>query len=202
MKRILGLLLVLGLSACTTVREYPEIKSYQPSSEESAYVIGAFDQITVNVWKNEDLSVDVPVRPDGSISVPLVGDVKAEGFTATQLSEKLTEELSNFVRTPQVTVIVTEAVSSAFLRRVRITGAINNPTSVPYSKGMTVLDIVLLAGGLTDFADANGAKLYRRTESGTEIYPIYLEDILESGDLRSNYEMNPSDVLTVPESNF
>lgn len=203
MNKLVLILVTLFIVGCSTKREYPPIEPYAPStSGQSTYVIGVGDMLSISVWRNQDLSVQVPVRPDGKVSVPLVGDIQAAGLSAEQLAQKLTSELSNYVRTPQVTVIVENAVSSEFLHRVRITGAVNSPMSVPYRDGMTVMDIVLLAGGLTPLADANGAKLYRNTSEGTKAYPVYLEDILDKGDLRSNYAISPSDTITVPESRF
>ena len=142
------------------------------------------------------------MRPDGNISVPLVGDIKAEGASAEALASGLTEKLESFIRSPQVTVIVSNPTSSEFLRRVRLTGAVASPTSISYQKGMTVMDIVLLVGGVTPFADANDTKLYRKTSSGTKVYPVYLDDILKKGDLQSNYNLMPNDIITVPECLF
>ncbi len=202
MKNIVLALLVLVIAGCSVTREYPELEPYSPDLDKQTYVIGPGDALSVSVWRNPDLSVQVPVRPDGQVSVPLVGDIKAAGLTTEELAGKLTTELSNFVRAPQVTVIVQNAVSSEFLNRVRVTGAVNAPMSVPHRVGMTVMDLVLMAGGTTPLSSPNEAKLYRVTKSGTRAYPIYLEDILEEGDLRTNYNLSPSDTITVPESSF
>ena len=189
---------MMGMSAgCAINKQYPEVNATN-QVEQEAYVIGVGDSLKVSVWRNPDLSVSVPVRPDGRISAPLVGDLKAAGETPEALASSLTEKLGNFIRTPQVTVIVTGTASAEYLNRVRVTGAVNSPQSVPYRKGMTVMDLVLLAGGLTPLADGNNAKLYR----GDQSYPLYLNDILVKGDLRSNYELMSSDTLTVPESVF
>lgn len=202
MKAVYIVFMALLASGCAINKEYPEVEPYRIATSQQEYKIGVGDQLNVTVWRNADLSVTVPVRPDGKISVPLVGDVLASGKTAEQLASKVTEELSNYIRTPQVTVIINQAVSSEFLHRVRVTGAVNNPVSVPYREGMTVLDLVLGAGGLTPFADADRTKLYRKSEAGQKVYPIYLNDILKKGDLRSNYELSPLDTLTIPESTF
>ena len=202
MKAVYIVLIALLVTACSINKEYPEVEPYSIAKSQQEYHIGVGDQLSVTVWRNPDLSVNVPVRPDGKISVPLVGDVLASGETAEKLATKVTEELSNFIRTPQVTVIVAQAGSSEFLHRVRVTGAVNNPISVPYRDGMTVMDLVLSAGGLTPFADPNRTKLYRKSQEGQNTYPVYLEDILKKGDLRSNYLLSPSDTITIPESAF
>lgn len=166
------------------------------------YRIGAGDQLYINVWKNPDLSLSVPVRPDGHISVPLVGDADATNKTAEQLAAVLTEKLAQYIRAPKVTVIVTAAISANFSNRVRIIGAVRQPKSVPYSRGMTILDLVLHAGSLTEFSNGNSATLYRKTANGTKSYTVEVENILKKGDLTTNYEMHPSDVLIIPESVF
>lgn len=202
MKAVYIVIVALLASGCAIKREYPEVEPYSIATSQQEYKIGVGDQLNVTVWRNPDLSVTVPVRPDGKISVPLVGDVLASGETAEQLAAKVTEELGNFIRTPQVTVIINQAVSAEFLHRVRVTGAVNSPLTIPYREGMTVIDLVLGAGGLTPFADPDRTKLYRKTKDGQKVYPIYLNDILKKGDLRSNYELSPLDTLTVPESTF
>uniref|UniRef100_UPI003139F335 XrtA/PEP-CTERM system exopolysaccharide export protein n=1 Tax=Marinimicrobium sp. C2-29 TaxID=3139825 RepID=UPI003139F335 len=166
------------------------------------YQIGVGDTLRINVWRNEELSSDVPVRPDGKISLPLVGDVTAAGLTARELSTNLTEALTEYIRSPQVTVIVTNASSSDFQRRVRITGAVQSPQSVAYREGMTVLDLVLMAGGTNEFASANKAKLYRKVEGELNVYPIHLDDLIEKGKVETNYPLQPSDIVTVPERAF
>ncbi|GGY82370.1 sugar ABC transporter substrate-binding protein [Cellvibrio zantedeschiae] len=166
------------------------------------YRIGVGDVLQVNVWRNPELSMSVPVRPDGKISMPLVGDIVAANLTTKQLSANIVDSLTNFVRTPQVTVIVTNPSSSDFQLRVRITGAVRSPQSIPYREGMTVLDLVLMAGGPNEFASANKAKLYRKVNNETKVYPIYLGDLLEDGKVDTNYPLQPSDIVTVPERSF
>lgn len=166
------------------------------------YRIGVGDALQINVWRNPELSTSVPVRPDGKISLPLIGDIMAANLTATQLSNNIVAGLENYVRNPQVTVIITNPSSSDFQRRVRITGAVNSPQSLPYRDGMTVLDLVLLAGGPNQFAAANKAKLYRKVNGETKVYPIYLSDLIENGKVETNYPLQPSDIVTVPERSF
>ena len=193
---------MLLLSGCETASIVPmEVDSTEHFAVQE-YQIGVGDMLDVKVWKNAELSISAPVRPDGKISVPLAGDIKAEGVSAEALAATITKSLENFIRSPQVTVIVTNPSSSTYLRRVRLTGAVAGPTSLPYQKGMTVMDIVLLVGGVTPFADANETKLYRKTKTGTKIYPVFLDDILTKGDLQTNYNLMPNDIITVPERLF
>lgn len=168
----------------------------------SEYRIGVGDALQINVWRNPELSTSVPVRPDGKISLPLVGDIMAANLTTEQLSANLVAGLTNYVRSPQVTVIVANPSSSDFQRRVRITGAVHSPQSIPYREGMTVLDLVLLAGGPNEFASANKAKLYRKVDNETKVYPIYLDDLIEKGKVDTNYHLQPSDIVSVPERSF
>lgn len=195
--------MVLVLSACATSPD----SGTGPASNEGAtpvgeYRIGVDDQVQVNVWRNPDLSVSVPVRPDGMISVPLIGDVQAGGRTPTEVSRAVEEKLSRYMREPQVTVIVTELRSHEFISRVRVTGAVQQPVSLPYRQGMTVLDAVLEAGGLTEFASPNKARLYRRGDEESKVYPVDLGRILSRGDLGTNYYLMPGDIVSVPERLF
>lgn len=194
----LSLVLSIFLWGCSSsaTNDGPSLPSDATSE---AYTIGVGDELRVNVWKNPELSVEVPVRPDGKISVPLIGDIRAAGRTAPELADELGDSLKNYIRSPQVTVIVANAGSVDFQRRVRITGAVEEPVSIPYRDGMTVLDLVLEAGGPTEFAAPNRAKLYRKVNGEMKVYSIYLDDLLLKGELESNYRLAPSDIITVPE---
>lgn len=198
---------LLLLNACSSVR--PDDNANMPFPTAQAvkeYKIGVDDRVQVSVWKNPDLSVTVPVRPDGMISVPLIGDVQAGGLTTEQVAENIRKKLVTYIRDPNVTVILTELKSNEFLSRVRITGAVRTPKSITYRQGMTVLDAVLEAGGVNEFAAPNRAKLYRKQlkdkKEGTEIYDVDLGDILNKGKLETNYYLQPGDVVTVPERLF
>lgn len=166
------------------------------------YRIGVGDMLQVSVWRNQELSTSVPVRPDGKISLPLVGDIVAANLTTAQLSSNIVAGLENYIRSPQVTVIVTNPSSADFQRRVRITGAVHSPQSLPFREGMTVLDLVLMAGGPNEYAAANKAKLYRKVNGETKVYPIYLTDLIQEGKVETNYPLQPSDIVTVPERSF
>lgn len=192
----------LFLAACgsvNTVTEQPVESSIGIVDE---YLLGIGDAVQVNVWRNPDLSVAVTVRPDGKISVPLAGDVKVDGKSTQALSAEIEKLLGDFIRNPKVTVIVTNPTSAEFIHRIRVTGAVQAQRSIPYRKGITVLDVILEAGGLTPFAKGDSAKLYRQTTEGAKVYSVYLNDILEKGILDSNYQLFPQDIITVPERGF
>ena len=193
---------VAGLFACSSVNTVEEQPVESSIGIVDEYMMGIGDAVSVNVWRNPDLSVNVTVRPDGKISVPLVGDLKVDGISTRELSLTIEEKLADFIRTPKVTVIVTNPTSAEFIHRIRVTGAVAQQRSIPYRKGITVLDVILEAGGLSPFANGNESKLYRQTEEGAKVYPIYLNDILEKGVLDSNYRLFPQDIITVPERGF
>ncbi|MBI3774842.1 MAG: polysaccharide biosynthesis/export family protein [Gammaproteobacteria bacterium] len=201
------LLLAALLSACVTVPgSAPPLPPPIPSETavaDKAYVIGVDDRVQVSVWKNLDLSITVPVRPDGKISVPLIGDVQAGGLTPEQVAARVTEKLTYYMRDPAVAVIVTELRSHEFLSRVRVTGAVRTQRSMTHRQGMTVLDAVLEAGGINEFASPNRSKLYRTMRSAqgdvkTETYSVKLGEILDEGKLETNFVLLPGDVIAVP----
>lgn len=195
------LIVSMLLSACGTTKNVAEPPRMDTGLLEE-YSIGVGDTLQINVWRNPELSLTVPVRPDGKISMPLVGDITAAELTTSQLSESIVNSLTEYVRNPQVTVIVSNPSSSDFQRRVRITGAVQSPQSIPYREGMTVLDLVLIAGGTTEFASPNKAKLYRKVNGELKVYPVYLNDLIHKGKVSTNYSLQPSDIVTVPERSF
>ena len=170
--------------------------------ENEPYRIGVDDRVQVTVWRNPEVSVTAPVRPDGKITVPLIGDVEAGGRTPGEVAENIKKQLSAYIRDPNVAVIVTDLLSSQYISRVRVIGAVKAPKSMPYRQGMTVLDLVLEAGGLNDFASGNNTKLYRRTKDKTQVIDIELSNILNKGRLETNLYLRPGDVITVPERLF
>lgn len=203
---VLAGLLVLGGCASTPDTDVLPSGEDAPNLAEAAllddYRIGIGDVLNVSIWRNADLSTQASVLPDGTISVPLVGDVEAAGQTTESLAAEISEVLKSYIREPVVTVSVVSAASAEFLQRVRITGAVASPISIVHRRGLTVLDLVLQAGGLTQYANANKALLYRQTDEGLKVYPVRLRDILERGRLETNYTMLPSDIITVPEKSF
>jgi polysaccharide export outer membrane protein len=191
------------LVACTTTQPPDEASTDAPLGMTTGeYRIGVDDRLQISVWRNPELSIAVPVRPDGMISMPLIGDVRAGGMTANDVAKDIKERLSSYIRDPSVAVIVADLRSHEFISRVRVTGAVRTPRSFPYRQGMTVMDAVLEAGGVSEFASPNRTKLYRKTKSGTEVYDLMLGDILTKGRLESNYPLHPGDVITVPERLF
>ena len=167
-----------------------------------AYRIGVDDLVQVTVWRNPELGVTVPVRPDGMISVPLIGDVPAGGLSPPEVAKDIQDRLAAYVRDPQVAVILTELRSHEYLSRVRVTGAVRQPVSIPFRPGMTVLDAVLAAGGTNEFAAADRTELYRKDGASTKAYAVRLDRILQKGELGTNYDVQPGDVITVPERSF
>jgi len=204
---LISLVAVTFVAGCATPQSssqeaIDEALSLQTSTSVDEYVLGPTDSIQISVWRNQDLSIGVPVRPDGRISMPLIGDVMATGKTPEQLANEIEQGLANYIREPQVTVVVTSMGSHEFSDRVRVTGAVNQPISVPHRPGMTVLDMMLSAGGANPFANLNNAMLYRALDDRMVAIPVRLDDILNSGDVSTNYRMRPGDILTVPERNF
>lgn len=203
LSRIAAVVVLAILSGCATGPRSTDVPTINPQVQAvSAYRIGVDDSVRVAVWQNPDLNVTVPVRPDGKISVPLVGDVEAGGKTPEEVSAEIKLKLENYVRNPQVTVIVDELRSHEYLSRVRVTGAVRTPISVPYRQGMTVLDAVLAAGGTNEFAAADRTQLYRKEDAATRAYSVRLDRILQKGELGTNFEVQPGDVITVPERAF
>jgi polysaccharide biosynthesis/export protein len=162
------------------------------------YLIGPGDSLQVFVWRNPDLSTVVPVRPDGKISTPLVEDMVAVGKTPSNLARDIEHVLGEFIRSPQVNVIVTIPVSA--LSQVKVIGQVTNPQSLPYREGMRVLDAVLASGGLAQYAAGNRAKIVRKQGDKQTELRIKLDSLINKGDMKQNLELKPGDVIVVPES--
>ena len=164
------------------------------------YHIGPSDVVNVIVWRNPELSLSVPVRPDGMITTPLIEDLPALGKTPTELARSMETALGKYIRDPVVTVIATSFVGPAS-EQVRVIGEAAKPQALPYRKDMTVLDVMIAVGGLTDFADGNAARIFRVAEGG-KLYSIRLRDLLKRGDVTANAEMRPGDIVVIPQSWF
>jgi polysaccharide export outer membrane protein len=171
------------------------------SDDTAAYIIGPGDVLEVFVWQNPDLTVTVPVRPDGRISVPLLQDVEAAQKTAPQLAQDIKSRLSEFIQKPEVTVIVTEFVGP-YSEQVRVVGEAAKPQAIPYRARMSVLDVMIAAGGLTQFAAGDRAIIVRRVGDHTEQLPVHLDSLLKDGEISENVEMKPGDILVIPQSWF
>lgn len=162
------------------------------------YLIGPGDTVQVFVWRNPELTVSIPVRPDGKISSPLVEDMVAVGKTPSQLARDIEGVLSEYIRSPQVNVIVTIPVSA--FSQVKVIGQVTTPQSLPYREGMRVLDAVLATGGLGQFAAGNRAHIVRRVDGKEVSLRVKLANLINKGDMAQNLELRPGDVLVVPES--
>ena len=191
-------LLALVLGACST-------SNYPPAPASTAvpdykYVIGPLDTVNIVVWRNPELSTVVPVRPDGRITTPLVEDLQALGKNPAQLARDLEQALSKYIRDPVVTVIVNN-FNGPSSEQIRIIGEAAKPQAVAYRQNMTLLDVMIVVGGLTDFADGNKAVLVRGSEKDKQ-YSVRLTDLIRRGDISANVEVRPGDVLIIPQSWF
>lgn len=180
----------------------PFIVSAEGDTEQTTiYKIGPGDSLKVFVWGNPELSSDVTVRPDGLITTPLVEDVRASGMTPTLLARELEKKLSLYVKSPKVTVTVTHFVGR-YKEQVRVVGQAAKPQSIPYRENMSVLDVVIAAGGLTEFAAGNRATLVRVENGNKTSIKVRLDDLIRDGDISANVDIKPGDVLIIPESWF
>jgi polysaccharide export outer membrane protein len=187
------------LAGCAGRQSLPPapVKAATPSYE---YLIGPGDNLSIIVWRNPELSSSVPVRPDGKINTPLVEDLSAMGKDPTQLARDIEQSLSKYIRDPVVTVIVTNFVGP-YREQVRVVGEAARPQALAYRQEMTLLDVMIAVGGITDFADGNGAQLLRTSE-GNRLYGVRLRDLLRRGDLTANVDVKPGDILVIPQSWF
>ena len=189
----------LLMSGCAALSSYPPAPQ-TVESQDHRYKIGPLDTLNILVWRNPELSATITVRPDGRISAPLVEDLMAAGRNPADLSREVEKVLAKFIRDPVVTIIVS-GYQGTFPEQIRIVGEAARPQSVPYRQQMTVLDVMIQAGGLTDFADGNGAVLVRGSEGGKQ-YSVRLKDLLKRGDISANVAVKPGDIVIVPQSFF
>ena len=196
-----GLLMLVAAAALLTgcASKFPAAPQ-SAATPEYNYVIGPGDAVNITVWRNPELSAAVPVRPDGKITTPLVEDLPAMGKDASTLARDIEKALSKYIRDPVVTVVVTGFVGP-YSEQIRVIGEAAKPQTLPYSQKMTLLDVMIRVGGITDFADGNGATILRTSE-GNKQYSVRLKDLLKLGDVSANVEMRPGDVLIVPQSWF
>jgi len=170
------------------------------ASPDYNYVVGPGDIVNIVVWRNPELSMSVPVRPDGKITAPLVEDLPAMGKDATTLARDIEAALGKFIREPVVSVIVTSFVGP-YSEQIRVVGEAAKPQTIPYKQKMTLLDVMIIVGGITDFADGNSTTLLR-TADGDKQYSLRVKDLIKRGDVSANVEMKPGDVLIIPRSWF
>ncbi len=201
MKRLLTIgalaCVAAGLTGCAT--PHPAAPASATNAEYN-YLIGPGDSVNIVVWRNPELSMMVPVRPDGKITTPLVEDLPAAGRDASTLAREIEKALAKYIRDPVVTVIVSNFVGP-YSEQVRVVGEAARPMTLPFKQKMTLLDLMIAVGGITDFADGNRATLLRTSE-GSKQYSVRLRDLIKRGDVSANVELKPGDVLIIPQSWF
>lgn len=193
-----GLLVLALLGGCAQTQS---LEGVMESDINPDYIIGPGDNVNIFVWRQGELSATVPVRPDGKITTPLIEDVQAAGKTPTQLARDMEEVLSTYVRDPVVTVMVT-GFRGPFDQQVRVVGEAVNPQAIAYSENMTLLDVMIQVGGLTEFAAGNRASIVRVEDGETQQYRVRIDDLIRDGDIEANAAVLPGDILIIPESWF
>ena len=191
---------VAVLSACASGGGHYPAAPALAAAPDYNYIIGPGDNINIIVWRNPELSMSVPVRPDGKISTPLVDELVAQGKTSNEVARDIEKLLGKYVRDPVVTVIVTSFVGP-YSEQIRVVGEAAKPQFLPYKQKMTLLDVMIAVGGLTDFAAGNDATILRGAE-GNKQYSVRLKDLIKRGDVSANVEMRPGDILIIPQSLF
>lgn len=192
-------IVVAGSLMVGCASNYPPAPASAASSDYN-YHIGPGDIVNIVVWRNPELSMSVPVRPDGKLAAPLIEDLPAIGKNPTALARDIEQALSKFIRDPVVTVIVTQFVGP-YSEQIRVVGEAAKPQVLPYKQKMTLLDVMIAVGGMTDFADGNGASILRPADGNTQ-YGVRVKDLVKRGDVSANVEMKPGDVLIIPRSWF
>jgi polysaccharide export outer membrane protein len=190
----------LALGGCSSFRSAGPTPAAGPEPT-SDYLIGPGDAISVNVWRNPEVSQTVPVRPDGKITTPLVEDLPASGKTSTELARDIEKALSKYIQQPVVTVIVTGFVGT-YGEQIRVIGQAAKPQSLPYRRDMSLMDVLIAVGGVTEFAAGNKASIIRSVDGKQQQFVVRLNDLIKDGDISANVPMRPGDILVIPESFF
>ncbi len=198
MLRMLAAMLV-AISAVGCASSYPSAPA-KAAQADYKYIIGPGDMLNIVVWRNPELSTTVPVRPDGRITTPLVEDMVAQGKNPSQLAREIETALKKYLQDPVVTVVVAN-FGGGNSEQVRVIGQATRPATLPYRQNMTLLDVMIAVGGLTDFAAGNRAVLIRAAENNKE-YNVRLTDLVKRGDVKANVQVLPGDVIIIPESWF
>jgi polysaccharide export outer membrane protein len=195
--------LLAVLAACgTSYEQLPTAEFVSPEEGPGPnYIIGPGDSLQIFVWRNPELSTGVVVRPDGRITVPLIEDLPATGRTPTQLARDIEGQLKVYIQDPIVSIMV-GGFSGPFAQQVRVVGEASSPKAIPYRANMTLLDLMIATGGLTEFAAGNRAVLVRLVEGKQEQFSVRLDDLIKDGDISANVGVLPGDVLIIPESWF
>ena len=194
----IAVVVTIFLCGCSTV-DFPPAPVSAASTDYS-YLIGPGDMVNIVVWRNPELSLIVPVRPDGKISAPLVDDLPAMGKDPNTLARDIEKALSQFIVEPKVNVVVTSFVGP-YSEQIRVVGEASRPQVLSYKQKMTLLDVMIAVGGITDFADGNNATLVRAAD-GNKQYGVRIKDLIKRGDISANVEMKPGDVVIIPQSWF
>ncbi len=197
-------LVVIGLSGCSNTGVLPEATtraSLTTDVNDYQYLIGPGDSLTIFVWRNPEVSGQFIVRPDGKVTTSLVEDIDVAGKTPTMLARQIEEQLSTYINNPRVTVSVNN-FSGPLSEQVRVIGEATNPSAVSYTEHMTLLDLMIAVGGLTEFANGNGAKLVRVVEGKQRTYEVNIDDLIREGDITENVDMLPGDIVIIPEAWF
>ncbi|MDE2457005.1 MAG: polysaccharide export protein [Burkholderiales bacterium] len=189
----------LLVTACASSNSFPPAPA-QAANDDYTYRIGPGDNLNIIVWRNPELSMSVPVRPDGKVAAPLVDEIVAQGKTSVELARDIEGVLGKYVRDPVVTVLVTNFVGP-YSEQIRVVGAAAKPQALAFKNKMTLLDVMIAVGGLTDFAAGNSATILRTSE-GNKQYSVRLRDLMKGGDVSANVEMRPGDILIIPQSLF
>jgi len=194
---IVATTLAVALLGCAT--PYPQAPR-DLSAADFEYIIGPLDNLNIIVWRNPELSMSVPVRPDGKFSTPLIDELTAQGKNSIEISRDIEKQLGKYVRDPVVTVVVTTFVGP-YDQQIRVVGEAAKPQVLAYKQQMTLLDVMIAVGGLTDFAAGNEATILRKAD-GDKQYSVRLKDLIKRGDISANVEMKPGDILIIPQSLF
>lgn len=193
--------LIAALAVAGCAASYPPAPSAAEKISANNYLIGPGDNLNVVVWRNPELSMNVPVRPDGKITTPLVEDIPASGKTPSQLARDIEKALSKYIQEPVVTVVATGFVGP-FSQQIRVIGQAAKPQALQYRENMTVLDVMIAVGGVTEFAAGNQASILRTVDGKQQQLSVRLNDLIKNGDVSANVELRPGDVLIVPEGWF
>jgi polysaccharide export outer membrane protein len=187
----------LALGGCATRGQQP----VETQVTDAQYLIGPGDAVNIIVWRNPEVSMSVPVRPDGKITTPLVEDLPAAGKTSTALARDIEKALAKYIQQPVVTVVVTSFVGN-YDEQIRVIGQAAKPQALPYRRDMSLMDVMIAVGGTTEFAAGNRASLIRNVNGKQQRFNVRLDDLIKEGDISANVPMRPGDVLVIPESFF
>ena len=201
---VLGVITSFLIYACADLPELSAVQkdgSATPDPNEYNYLIGPGDTLQIFVWRNPEVSQSVTVRPDGKITTPLVEDLPASGKTATELARDIEKVLETYIRQPIVTVII-EGLVGPYSEQIRVVGEAAQPQAIPYRDKMTLLDVMIVVGGLTEFAAGNNASIVRTIDGEQRQYRVRIDDLLKDGEIDANVSMLPGDILIIPESLF